>query len=138
MRAITLWQPWASLILAGAKIHETRSWRIPPKLLGTRIAIHAGMGKAPARMVSPALEELCGRIFGPDWRRGLPLGRMICTCVLEADEATADVLGTADADDVASGIWTPGRRAWRLTDVTAIDDPEQVSGLQGFWTHPRG
>lgn len=40
MKAITLWQPWASLVATGAKIIETRSW-------GTRhrgpIAIHAAM-----------------------------------------------------------------------------------------------
>jgi hypothetical protein len=27
MKAITLWQPWASLIAIGAKKYETRSWR---------------------------------------------------------------------------------------------------------------
>ncbi len=26
MKAITLWQPWASLIAIGAKQYETRSW----------------------------------------------------------------------------------------------------------------
>ena len=27
MKAISLWQPWASLMAAGAKHNETRSWR---------------------------------------------------------------------------------------------------------------
>lgn len=41
MKAITLWQPWATLIAIGAKTIETRSWPAPPALYGQRIAIHA-------------------------------------------------------------------------------------------------
>src|SRR3972149_12240119 len=29
MKAISLWQPWASLIAVGAKKYETRSWDTP-------------------------------------------------------------------------------------------------------------
>lgn len=39
MKAITLWQPWASLLACGAKKYETRSWST--KYRGP-IAIHAG------------------------------------------------------------------------------------------------
>jgi activating signal cointegrator 1 len=41
MKAISLWQPWASLIAAGAKPFETRSWAPPRELIGQPIAIHA-------------------------------------------------------------------------------------------------
>lgn len=41
MKAISLWQPWASLIACGAKAFETRSWPPPPALIGQTIAIHA-------------------------------------------------------------------------------------------------
>lgn len=41
MKAISLHQPWASLIMCGAKRVETRSWRPPESLIGERIAIHA-------------------------------------------------------------------------------------------------
>lgn len=39
MRAITLWQPWASLIAIGAKTIETRSWSTAYR---GPLAIHAG------------------------------------------------------------------------------------------------
>ena len=29
MRALTIWQPWASLIIIGAKPFEWRRWRAP-------------------------------------------------------------------------------------------------------------
>lgn len=41
MKAISLWQPWASLIACGAKVYETRSWAPPASLIGHPIAIHA-------------------------------------------------------------------------------------------------
>jgi hypothetical protein len=41
MKAISLWQPWASLIACGAKRYETRSWHPPPALIGQFVAIHA-------------------------------------------------------------------------------------------------
>ena len=39
MKAITLWQPWASLLACGAKRYETRSWSTSYR---GPIAIHAG------------------------------------------------------------------------------------------------
>jgi activating signal cointegrator 1 len=41
MKAISLWQPWASLIACGAKPYETRSFAPPASLIGQSIAIHA-------------------------------------------------------------------------------------------------
>src|SRR5262245_34476504 len=41
MKAISLWQPWASLIAIGTKTMETRDWAPPREYLGGRIAIHA-------------------------------------------------------------------------------------------------
>lgn len=42
MKALTIWQPWASLIMMGAKPFEFRGWKPPSSLIGQRIAIHAG------------------------------------------------------------------------------------------------
>ncbi len=41
MKALPLWQPWATLVALGAKRIETRSWPAPRWVLGERIAIHA-------------------------------------------------------------------------------------------------
>jgi len=41
MKAISLWQPWATLIACGAKPYETRSFAPPASLIGQSIAIHA-------------------------------------------------------------------------------------------------
>lgn len=50
MKALTLWQPWASLIAVGAKTIETRSW--PTKHRG-RIAIHAAQRSPEVMRLGP-------------------------------------------------------------------------------------
>lgn len=45
MKAITIKQPWASLIVHGIKDIENRSWACPKKYLGERVLIHAGADK---------------------------------------------------------------------------------------------
>lgn len=45
MKALTIWQPWASLIVAGAKPFEFRGWSMPRSMIGQRIVIHAAARK---------------------------------------------------------------------------------------------
>lgn len=42
MKALTIWQPWASLIMVGAKPYEFRAWRFPSRMIGDRVVNHAG------------------------------------------------------------------------------------------------
>ena len=61
--AITLHQPWASLIALGLKTVETRSWPAPARLVAQRIAIHAGSGWSANRAMPSS------RICEPAWER---------------------------------------------------------------------
>jgi hypothetical protein len=82
MPAITLWQPWASLIAHGAKRYETRHWSPPARLIGRRIAIHAAARPVP-RDFDSALAQAVGSALGrADRRRAPPLGAVVCTVVL--------------------------------------------------------
>ena len=85
MKAITIWQPWASLIAIGAKQYETRSWET--KYRGP-IAIHAAK-KDPCKMPllgleafdEAASEELERAGCGSTWCL-LPTGSIIATAEL--------------------------------------------------------
>ena len=46
MKAITIKQPWASLIVHGIKDIENRSWPCPKKFIGQRVLIHASKTKS--------------------------------------------------------------------------------------------
>lgn len=83
MKAITLWQPWATLCVEPRpdsaigrpyKNIETRSWPCPPSLIGQRIAIHAA-AREPHYLPQSARPMLVGpSVNGGDrslWPEGL-------------------------------------------------------------------
>lgn len=45
MKAISIKQPWASLIAHGIKDIENRTWKCPQKYIGKMVLIHASSGK---------------------------------------------------------------------------------------------
>lgn len=69
MRALTIRQPWATLIALGVKTIETRSWRAPASLIGQHFAIHAGMHR-PVDDVGDYQAIGCG--FSGWWLRHRP------------------------------------------------------------------
>ena len=80
MYAITLHQPWASLIALGIKTVETRSWPAPARLIGQTIAIHAG--KRAVRKPGVAVENEMRARLGEDWHRTIPAGAVLATATL--------------------------------------------------------
>lgn len=146
MNAITLWQPWASLIAVGAKHHETRGWRTGYRGM---LAIHAAARVPTVLDMEPlrdALELARGR--RPELVPGLealvkahggPRGVVVATCRLADCFQITEANTPADAIDVCAGNWEPGRWAWRLEAVVEWLDPRPVRGKQGFfhWAPPR-
>lgn len=96
MKAITLWQPWATLIALLIKLIETRGWKPPASWIGQHIVIHAAKrppreGKYgefevktwPRRRLLPG-ETRQWKLYGPGLGRGidLPLGAIVASCTL--------------------------------------------------------
>jgi hypothetical protein len=83
MKALTIWQPWASLIMIGAKPFEFRRWDFrarEPSLVGERIVIHAGTRPMKADEIEDLIERLSeynGAGTGMDARKALPLVQRI-------------------------------------------------------------
>jgi hypothetical protein len=132
MKALSFWQPWASLVAAGVKAHDTRDWSTPYRGL---IAIHA----AKTLDVAGAPEELCRAALGARWARIIPIGMVVAiarlTACVETRSALARDLTPADLE---AGTFTPGRVAWRLEDVRALLRPIPAIGRQTLfnWTPP--
>lgn len=91
MKAITLWQPWASAIALGYKTIETRSWSAPKALIGQRIAIHAAQ-----RYPAPFQGD---RIGDFTFTEDIPLGAIVASAVL------TDCVPTLDVDDELPIAW---------------------------------
>jgi hypothetical protein len=156
MKALTIWEPWATLIMIGAKPHEFRGYPAPRFVRNQRIVIHAG-----ARPVKPAeVEDLLRRIDAEaagdanfDDRtcldldlardlllkvrasykyRLLPLSMALGTAVLGEPVQSCDLfkMNVADSDRGAFN-W-----AWPLTDIQHFEPPIPMRGAQGFWNAP--
>ena len=72
MRAVTLHQPWASLIAHGYKTTETRGWPAPQALVGSRVAIHAAKRRPRRTEWNRQVAEIAGRME-------MPLGAVVAT-----------------------------------------------------------
>lgn len=135
MKALPLWQPWASLVCLGAKRVETRHWPAPAWVVGRRIAIHACV--TPKGLVLCHEEPFNEYIPDP---RGLPTGALFCTVVVdrcrEITQAAGLELHERNWHEFAFGDYTPGRFAWVLRDVQPFDMPIPWKGSQGIFDVP--
>jgi activating signal cointegrator 1 len=128
MKALTLWQPWASLIVMGHKQYETRSWK-RDSLIGERIAIHAAK-RPPKDLPRDLLHELTTLKLVPS---GLPLGAVLGTGVVTDFHQTELLAPSLTRREIAFGDYAAGRWAWRLDDVKMLPEPEPARGRQGIW-----
>ena len=149
MYAITLHQPWASLIALGIKTVETRSWPAPARLIGQTIAIHAG--KRAVRKPGVAVEDEMRARLGEDWHRTIPAGAVLATATLAGMARVKRVdpragLAVHDLSTEAGcavglgqtridpwGDFSAGRWLWFLADVMALSAPVPEIGRQSFW-----
>ena len=138
MKAISLWQPWASLWVCGRKKFETRSWSTN---YGGRLLVHAAK-----RVVSDIPDELyaiCEEEFGLLWEGTLPTGALIGVCDRVVCITTEAVLETSqfrqssvDDEEAAMGNFAPGRFAWDPFNMRELDKLVPFRGMQGLFTVP--
>lgn len=131
MKAISLWQPWASLMAAGVKIHETRHWSTPHR---GKIAIHAA--KRLDHAAAP--DQLCASVFGSFWARELPAGAIVAIGDLRRVALASEIEAKVTSADRTAGNFAVGRFAWEIANLQALRKPIPVIGRQGLfnWTPP--
>jgi hypothetical protein len=132
-RALSLTQPWATLVASGAKRVETRSWRTPHR---GALAVHASAG------FPGAARALCGqepfrsalRAAGFGHAAELPRGALV-GCVRLVDVVPAGGVELAGLGDVerAFGDYSPGRWGWLLEDAVTYAVPVACRGALGVW-----
>lgn len=139
MKALTLHQPWASLVALGAKTIETRSWAT--KYRGP-LAVHAGARQVHSGnfLLLARTARMRGLITSEqehDFRSlDVPFGAVVATCTL-ADvvatygQRTAEDLGRPG--DLPYGDFAPSRFAWLLADIEPVDPSVPAKGKQGLW-----
>jgi len=148
MKALTLWQPWASLVAEGVKTIETRSWKTSYR---GPLAIHASvMGAAWAFPGSDVAWEALAEVYGlrdgyelwhecaagEGYQQGYitpPFGSVLATCELLDVVPTEGFCFSIDDPQPGYGDFTPGRYAWLLGEITRLPEPVPARGKQGLW-----
>lgn len=140
MRALTLWRPWPDAILRSTKRCENRGKPPPERLLGTVIALHAGLTYRvgdwayPDGWVPPLESECPVGIVG--------VARLAGFLDLRAERRIGQALHVGDAGAIARRLWAldedpwwTGPCGWLLDQVVAIK-AVPCKGAMGIWTVP--
>jgi activating signal cointegrator 1 len=148
MKALTLWQPWASLVAMEHKAIETRCWST--KYRG-ELAIHSA-ARLPAKYLGAssrqdAFRDQLADIFNvrrdrddragmhvDDVLRLLPYGKILCvvrlTEVTEIDEMLRETIGYRER---LFGNYEDGRYAWHLEKPDIFEQPIPAKGNRMLW-----
>lgn len=139
MRALSLWQPWATLMAFDAKRFETRSWATPYR---GPVAIHASKNREELEL---CLEEpFCSALKAGGIQKigDLPFGAFVAIADLVAIYQTgvegrkvpvAVSMGGAP-HEYDFGNYAPGRYAWDVRNLRPLRAPLPARGMQGLWT----
>ncbi len=127
MKALTIKEPWASLIINGYKKYEFRSWKT--KYRG-KILIHAGMSlekDAAKRFSEYNLEYYKGAIIGE---------ATITDCIL------VDTKFNEELRKINPLVYARSNHvetyAWKLENIKKYDKPIYIKGKLGLWNYEEG
>lgn len=126
LRAISLWQPWASAIPLGHKSVETRHWSTRHR---GELAIHAAQRWDREQREFAGVERALGRLPGR-----MPLGAIVAVVDLIDVRPTEELVTIVDAIERLYGNYEPGRFGWVLDRIRPLREPVGCTGRQGFWT----
>lgn len=149
MKALSLTQPWATLVAEGAKQIETRSWATSYR---GPLAIHASKNipgwVADVVRSEPHFTAMLGALSDP---RNKVIGNLPRGCVIAIAELVSVKFIPANADgwqwtgpngrhysytitnqERAFGDYTPGRYAWLLADIQPLKQVP-ARGALGLW-----
>lgn len=134
MKALSLWQPYASAIPMKLKHYETRSWttRYRGPLVIAAAQTLKGIGTLPTiqrNRIKKAMD-----VFP---LMDLPTGVALCVCDLVDVVRTESLVASMSDTEVLFGDWLPNRYAWRLERVRAFPTPMPIKGKQGLFTCPQ-
>ncbi|QHV99253.1 ASCH domain-containing protein [Spirosoma endbachense] len=137
MRIITLYQPYATLMMLGLKTNETRNRRT---LVRGTLGIHAAAAipnwcrlKMNEASFKSALKDV-----------ELPTGKILGTVELIGSMRTEEwLLSQSDIiegfytaavwNEIAFGDYSANRWAWQTINPTPFETPIPAKGSQGFW-----
>lgn len=138
MKAISLWEPWASLIRVGAKTYETRSWSTSYR--GQLLICAAKKKDESAKELfdtpefqKPFIGTHPGLLDGYLPFECLNFGKAVAIVELIRCEPTINLSFSDFSKEEMFGDYSPGRFEWKLRMINNKFIPFDVKGSQGFF-----
>lgn len=148
MKALTLHQPWATLVAISAKRIETRSWNTNYR---GPLAIHAGKNREWEYLINetPFYKALSMHPTVWHMQPPIPWGCIVATCELGDCQRTDEFNFIPEAHEVRiNGIWrrwditkqerafgdySEGRWMWFLDNIKILPEPIPAKGARRLW-----
>lgn len=122
-KVISLWQPWASLVVEGVKTIETRGWSTKHR---GPLLIHAAKRAGDC----PFLADFAPEIASRELTRGAIIGMCEIEDVIRTEELSRNVW----PDQNWCSDFRPGRFAWLLKNPMLFKKPLFIKGRQNFFS----
>ncbi|KKL24707.1 hypothetical protein LCGC14_2412620 [marine sediment metagenome] len=124
MKALTLWQPWAWLIVAGHKDIENRGWKPGRRLeIGERFLVHAG------KKIDWDYSQKRSKAWPDAKLPELPVEAFIAGAII----------GSVQYDGVVESSESPwffGPYGWLVSNPIKFEEPIPCRGHQMLWNAP--
>lgn len=125
MKAISIREPFATLIKDGIKHVETRSWKTNYR---GKIYIHSCVAKDKIKdYIQPLIKS------------ELQYGYILCSADLVdciyMDESYIERVKKEDYNNYLCGRYEPGRYGWVLENVEVLEKPIPAKGQLGIWNY---
>jgi len=137
MKCISIWQPFACLLVKGYKIFETRGWAAPPTVIGQRIGIASTKNIKPeqrAHFASDDFQKFYSALGLPSVLDDMPRGYLLGSVMLDSVELiTEEFLEDVSMEEQQYGWFNIGGYAWRMTNPIEYPHPIIIRGKQGIF-----
>ncbi|MFA7000263.1 MAG: ASCH domain-containing protein [Candidatus Paceibacterota bacterium] len=134
MKALSLWQPWASFMAMGLKKNETRHWATSYR---GPLLIHAAKRKPPQDELEFFCHILFNHGFTGGWLWNLPLGVMLCQVNLVDCPKIGHENSPPETDlEYHLGNYDHGRYMWITDNLTRFKSSIPWKGHQGLFDVP--
>ena len=133
MKALSLTQPWAELVVLGEKQYETRSWST--RMTGL-IAIHASKSFPKWAKDLTVNDPYYVTGVGKYGTGRLALGAIVGVVEIVKMHRTQDVQHNLGSKEIAFGDYGDDRWAWELLNPVKLVSPIPCRGALGLWEIP--
>lgn len=130
MKAVTMWEPWASLFAEGHRKIDTRSWythfRGP-------LVIHAALRTPELHTLSWVTGEFMRKAMELLGETSTHPGMALCTVRLVNIVPVEEIREGLSEQELLLGNYSSGRHAWIFEDLRKFKKPFRVKGNHVLW-----